>query len=401
MEKSFISLKALLSRLNEENQLLSEMFRYRTHYDFSYQDALRFVRNEGHIEILKDYGVIHQEGQNLEIDELYLSFFEQVMHVREEISSGAIRESVEMLQDNIRYYLKESNNLEQHRIYLRKIKRAMRSTVVWAQLKTVDLKRAINETYKHIGNYEIKHEKLLGLLRQILDIKELVVATENILTDDNSIFVELAPDAGLRSLASETRAKLSHVVHNLIGLTSVIRDYINKIEAQNLLVKKIRKLKYLRDQLTWEKTTNVRELMAAYAPAWLEPENDNRPLFSVDYLRSDSEGISTLEILRGQLSRRRRTPLHEKVRISEDMIVQKPKLVDFVDTDRMAAAFFASGQDLFTFVMNYHYRSEQSMDEKIGYYAQIIQKNSKRLRFSHTWARMGDVSFQLIYPSRS
>ena len=76
---TFSNIKELLRALNDGRDLLTEMFKKRKSADYKYEYALDLIEhNENRIQYLIDRSVIRQNGNNLEIDDLYLQFFEQV-----------------------------------------------------------------------------------------------------------------------------------------------------------------------------------------------------------------------------------------------------------------------------------------------------------------------------------
>lgn len=54
--------------------------------------------------------------------------------------------------------------------------------------------------------------------------------------------------------------------HNLLETERQIIIYLNQIEQQGKLFRKIRRLKYLKDQLTWREDTNVQQVSAGIEP---------------------------------------------------------------------------------------------------------------------------------------
>ena len=89
--KTFSSIQQLLGTLNREQKLLSELFEKRKFLSFNYDYALELVDFDvDKIAALIDYAVVRQNGNNLELDDSYLQFFEQVMEVNEEINVSYI-----------------------------------------------------------------------------------------------------------------------------------------------------------------------------------------------------------------------------------------------------------------------------------------------------------------------
>ena len=70
---------------------------------------------------------------------------------------------------------------------------------------------------------------------------------------------------------------------------------------------------------------------------------------------------------------------------------------DLVDTDSVANAFFASSQDLYTFVRNYPYIQPQQKERRVEYYLEIVQNHYTKLLITDEWRRDGNVEYPIIY----
>ena len=122
--KVFTSLNELIKRLYAERKLLHALFQARLRFDFSYEEAVELVENEKNLRLLIDYGVIRQEGDLIELEEIYQHFFEEVLRLNEDITSSTVEESLQSLKENIDFYLKERNHPEAQGKYVRKIMRS-------------------------------------------------------------------------------------------------------------------------------------------------------------------------------------------------------------------------------------------------------------------------------------
>ena len=401
MQKSFHSVQELLKRLYTERRLISEMFVGRKKMEFRYDDACREVESEKNLQLLIDYGVIRQEGNLLELEEVYLQFLENVLQVNEDISDASVADSINALKQYIDFYIKEQNNPEGQRVYLHKVKRQLRNIAQMGSRNVVDLKRNINDTYKNERNYAIKRTKLEKYQEQIKSIASLVEETESLLDNEHSTFSSFAPDEQLVIIITDVRHSLKDVFHSLIDLQKTIRDYLHQIDAQNNLVKKIRRLKYLKEQLTWTSSaTTVKEVLANANPLMFEPHAYYPLKPSLVFLANTDEGLAALSEAQKRIARRLTLKHEPTLPISADLMHPEPVIANFVDTDALTTAFMASGQDLFGFVMNYNYPTPQTLERRVEYYTEIIQNNVARLNFTGQWCDTGNgISYPIIYPS--
>ncbi len=397
MQKNFRSVEDLLKRLYTERKLLNEMFSQRKNYAFHYDDAREFAEKESNIQLLIDYGVLRQEGDTLEIEELYLQFLEEVLQVNEVISKATVTEHVEQLKDNIDYYFKETNNPAAQRTYLQKIKRSIRNIGVMASQNVVDLKRNVNDTFKHERNYQIKKEKLVKYREKIADIANLVQETENLLDNQQESLALKIHDEQLFNIIQDVRINLRDVYHNLIDLEKTIRDYLHQIEAQNQIIKRVRKLKYLREQMLLSASTNVREVLDTLNPVCWEPRNMYSIKPSITYLQNSDEGLELLKNIQQKIKKKQLRNTQEVPPITENQLNAVPQIVDFVDIDALSRSFLASNQNLFDFVMNYPYNTEQTFEQKVEYYTEVIQNNFNKLHFTNDWRTFNNVQYPMIY----
>ena len=129
--------------LYQERKLIKEMFNSRKKLEFRLEDARHFVNSDKNLRILEEYGVVRCEGDILELDELYLKFLEEILQVNEEISQASVADQINVLRENIEYYLADRNNPERQQRYLTKVKRSLRTIAQMARRNVTDLERNI------------------------------------------------------------------------------------------------------------------------------------------------------------------------------------------------------------------------------------------------------------------
>ncbi|MGL5636701.1 MAG: hypothetical protein ACRCXV_09815, partial [Bacteroidales bacterium] len=82
---TFPSIDVLVGTLNREKVLLKEMFSKRKALSFRQDYALELLEyKESRIQYLIDNGIIRDNGDFLELEDVYLKFFEDVLEVNEE-----------------------------------------------------------------------------------------------------------------------------------------------------------------------------------------------------------------------------------------------------------------------------------------------------------------------------
>jgi len=395
--KVFRNITELISRLYTERKLIHALFQSRMRFDFRYEDALQLVASEKNLQILLEYGVLRQEGELIEIEETYQHFFEEILRLNENITSSTVEENLQLLKDNIDFYLRERNNPEAQKKYVNKIIRILRNIVTQSSNKTIELKRVINDTYRQERNYEIKRQRLENYLSTLGDISSLIRNTEQLLYERKDILDVMTPDERLTNLSVEARIRFKEVFHSLIELEHTIRDYLHQIDVHDRKVKRIRKLKYLKDQLTWEKTSDVCELLERVSHQILETTTYYSPRISLPFLRDTDAGLEAIAAIRTMISRRDKLRAAPPTPLSDNDLDIGYVVEDFVDTDIIANAFFASSQDLYSFVKNYPYSQPKELEQKIEYYTEIVINHHDRLLISEDWTTDGMIDYPLIY----
>ena len=395
--KVFTNLDELIKRLYTERRLLHALFQARLRFDFSYEEAAELVDNERNLRLLIDYGVIRQEGDLIELEETYQHFFEDVLRLNEDITSSTVEENLQALKDSIDFYLRERSHPEAQGKYVRKIMRSLRNISTQASTKTIELKRVINDTFRQERNYEIKRSKLENNLGTLESISSLIRQTERLLDEKRETLGVLTNDDRISRLTLDVKIQFKDIFHSLIELERTIRDYLNQIDAHNRLVKRIRKLKYFKDQLTWEKTTNVCEVLDERNHLTLESASYYSTKVPLSFLRNSDDAIDLIRQARKSISRLKSLKNVPAIPLKESELKAQCIVIDFVDTDSIANAFFASSQDLYTFVINYPYAQPQPRERKVEYYLEIVQNHFNKLLITADWGRDGNVEYPLIY----
>ena len=230
-----------------------------------------------------------------------------------------------------------------------------------------------------------------------MKLQSLIRQTERLLEERRETLEVLTTDDRITRLILDVKIQFKDVFHSLIELERTIRDYLNQIDAHNRLVKHIRKLKYLKDQLTWERTTNVREILEECNNLTLETMSYYTTNVSLSFLRNSDDAIEIIDDVRKTISRLKALKNTPTTPLKESDLNPKCIVEDFVDTDSVANAFFASSQDLYTFVINYSYIQPQPKERRIEYYLEIVQNHYNKLRITDHWRQDGNVGYPLIY----
>jgi hypothetical protein len=264
----FNSIKELLNTLAWAGDLLTEMFGKRKSFSYKYDQATEII-DENRLNALIEKGLLTKNGPQVEIDDRFLAFFEEIMEVNEEINISYINENIRQLKETISYYLQENNEIRKYG-YLKTVKRILRKIGPICLRNIVDLNRNIDDIFKLEPNYKIKISKLKNYDVRRKDIETLIEQTEKMLLEDELFFFKTALDEELKQITIELQSFLQDARHNLIETQKQIIDFLNQVKHQSRVIKKLRQIKYLKEQFELEEKSDFR------VECWLESGNSTK-----------------------------------------------------------------------------------------------------------------------------
>ena len=395
----FHSLEELIRALDRERKLLYALFQDRKRLSFRYNLAKELAtKKDESLEFLRRFGIIHENGDFVELEDVYLKFFEEVLEVNEEINVASVKESIGSLNAAIDYYQSEKN-VTRKWSYLKDVKRILRNIALTTLRNVIDLKRNIDNTYKNEPTFVVKKKKLVHLDEKRKDIAALINECEKVIDEKQATFFLMAMDVELKDTVTDVKLQLKEVYHNLLELDRQIINYLNLIEYQNRLFEKVQKLKYLRDQMLLETNTDIKAKMDARNPVWMEPRPRYTLKVSLSMLRTTDTGLKILQdVAKGKSNDRlRKGNLAEP--LTKEELTEQQKVQQTVDVSEVKTAFMASGDNLFHFVMNYSgYRKQMADEEKLVLFCQIAAQYHDELVISEEYGRHGNIEFPFIYP---
>ena len=327
---------------------------------------------------------------------VYVQFFEEVLDMNEEISVASVREHINALKENIGYYLEETN--EHRKIqYQGNVRKMLRRIGLRTLKNVIDLKRNVDVAYKQEPNYKIKKTRLENLDEKRKGIKQLITECEKMM-DGEVVFFKMATDPEMQRTTMDVRNDFTEADHNLLEIEHQIIDYINQIELQSQLLKKIRRLKYLKDQLTWREDTNIVRTLNDVNPLWMEKRPYNRIFLSVDMLRDNEEAYDLIRKIAGK-NDVRRLARTEAEPLDREFLNENIEEVSSVNTTELWNAFKAQGQHLFSFIKNYNYHLPRTLNDHIILYCQMATQHSDELRITDKYETFENIEYALIYAS--
>ncbi len=393
---TYQSIKELTRGLNNGAKLLNDMFLKRKTIAIKYDDALDTLDgDENKLKHLINFGVIVQNGDSLELDDTYQHFFEEVLSVNEEINIASVQMYVNKLNLCINSYLAAENNRKIQ--FLKEIRHTFKSIENTTKRNVVDLKRNIDDTYKQEPNFKIKELRLKDFDEKTKYIQELIDQTEKII-EGQPIFFSTAMDIGLKQTITEVRDGLRESAHGLIAISAQIIDYLNRIEYQSRVVKKIRQLKYMKDQFMMEANTNVKEVLAKTNDVWLEPQPRYITRISLDFLRNDDNALEILNNVRQRLNKKNTIKSRLAEKIDAKYFENTQDIRHVFNHQEIMNGFMAQSADLFYYIWNYQFENETNQEQRLVLFLQLASQYNNNLQYITDTKTINNIEYPIIYP---
>lgn len=391
----FRSIEELTKTLSREQGLLSEMFEKRKLMKFPVGLAIDLVGgNETRLRKLVDYGVLVETGNTVEIESDYLNFFEEVLNVNEKISVLSVQECINTLKEYIGYFLQETNT-NRKAGYQDSVRQLLKKTGFRTLKNVVDLKRNMDNAYKQEPNYIIKKKKLENLDEKSHSIRAMIRECEKLMDNEHAFFI-MANDPHMAKTCSDVKHDFVEAYHALMEIDRQIISYINQIDQQNKLYKKIRRLKYLQDQLLIKSGTNIKNVLEERNPLWMESRQYNKIRLSLEMLREDE---LVVKILRRIAERNgiHKTAKTEADPLTEEELQNHVRLLKDVDSAEVWNSFLASSYNLFEFILRYDYKVKRNIEEHVTLFCQLVILHPDECRMTGKYAIYQDIEYPIIY----
>lgn len=391
----FRSIEELTKTLSHEQGLLSEMFEKRKLMKFPVGLAIDLVGgNEARLRKLIEYGVLVETGNMVEIESDYLNFFEEVLNVNEEISVLSVQECINTLKEYIGYFLQETN-INRKTGYQDSVRQLLKKTGFRTLKNVVDLKRNMDNAYKQEPNYIIKKKKLENLDEKSRSIRTMIRECEKLMDNEHAFFI-MANDPHMAKTCSDVKHDFVEAYHALMEIDRQIISYINQIDQQNKLYKKIRKLKYLQDQLLIKANTNVINVLEERNPLWMESRQYNKIRLSLEMLR-ENELVVKMLIRIAERNGIQKTLRTEADPLTEEELQNHVRLLRDVDSAEVWNSFLASSYNLFEFILRYDYKVKRNIEEHVTLFCQLVILHPDECRMTGKYAIYQNIEYPIIY----
>lgn len=393
---TYNSIKELTRGLQQGAKLLNDMFIKRKTVSVKYDDAVETLDGEeNRLKHLINFGVIIQSGDTLELDDAYQRFFEEVLAVNEDINVASVQTYISKLKLGIESFLAADTPTRKAQ-YIREIRHTFKSIENAIRRNVVDLKRNVEHTYKQEPNFKIKELRLRDFDEKAKHIAELVRQTEKVM-DEQTIFFANAKDLGLKQTIREVKEGLHDSAHALISISAQIIDYLNRIEYQSILVKKIRQLKYLKDQFMIEESSNIKDVLVQTNDLWMEKQPKYITRVSLDFLRNDDAALEILSNIRQRLSKKTVIKSRLADKIEDKYLSEIQETSRMFDHVKIMNGFFAQGKDLFNYIWDYQFAIDADVEMRLVLFLQLASQYDSQLRYLPETHTINNIEYPVIY----
>ncbi|MDD7336207.1 MAG: hypothetical protein PUG75_06870 [Prevotella sp.] len=395
--ETFRDLRELIRWLGRGQTLIADMFSKRKTIAIRYDDAVETLDgNEQILQYLIRHGVIIQNAESLELDDAYQTFFENVLDINEDINVASVEQYVKTLKLNINSWLATDSDKRKAQ-FMRAIRHTFRNIDLVTRKNVIDLKRNIDITFKQEPDFKVKKLRLNDFDEKRQQIVSLISETNKII-DQQTIFFKTAMDVDLMMTVNDVRMGLRETTHGLIAIGAQIIDYLNRIDYQSRIVRKIRQLKYMRDQQMLADSTDIEQVLGAVNDVWLEPRNRYRTFVSLDFLRNEDSAIDILQHVRRRLSKKTIIRSRLAGKIDDNYLHTATDVQHIFNHRELINSFLAQSADLFTFIWNYPFHAATTEEERLVLFLQLASQYDRDERFEQQTETVAIGNRTILYP---
>lgn len=229
---------------------------------------------------LIDYEILYEYQTVVSLNDTIIATFEDFMEIGE-VTPSFINDYLNELKRYNKYFAEGKENR-----FLRSIKKYLKRINTAITREIIKLQKNVDDTYKNEGNYRIKLQKLEDYRSKRDTIIKFIKETEDVIEETRGLF-NLTNDLELFSIVTSLKNGLIENLDFLIEIQTDITDYINKIQFQLDVYKKVQQLKEIKDKGELHYKTNFREVIKAVNPLGFNNVKAPKTKIPVEFLYTD------------------------------------------------------------------------------------------------------------------
>jgi hypothetical protein len=384
--KNPLSIKDLINLLYQNREVIEMLFGNKDSINKSEILAREDMTDEK-LEKLVMYEIIHENNNIIGLDDRITTFIEEFLEIGE-VTTSFINDNIQTLNENLRYYRIDNNPK-----FLRNIKRSLKKINSTTSREVMKLHKNIDDTYKNQDNYVIKLQELDKYKRKRDDIINLIKESEQIISEAQGFFNTII-DAELSSIVLDLRYTLVRNRDYLNEIQAQIIDYINKIQYQAAIYKKIQRLKELKDYEELKYKTNFVDVVANIKAMFFHKRVVLKGRLSLDFLHSD-HGFMLTQKVASKLHLLRNTHRKPAGRLAAGFDDSNREESSSMNISGLVDKFVNTNEDLFQFVMKYQFPEkvgELSLEKRISLYVGISIDFDDKLQITGEFGRTNFIN---------
>lgn len=391
----FDKIEDFISELYKHRKLLATLFEKRrvsVHSD----EVLPLVDND--MEVLKQldsFELVHAEKNLVSMNGRLREFFEDFLEVDETVHVLYVQEYLDKIEE-LKVYFERETSPRQKDEYLLLIKNNLRriQRITIQNIKT--LRRNMDEAYKSAANFDIKREKLNYLRNQRDALEQLLRVVNQMLCDDQ--FFRTTSDEELLYIIHHVKVTLHESRHNLIEIQQQIIEYLNQIEFRAEIMKKVLRLKTLRDKFQLKEHSNFHEVVNRLNDSPLLPQESYRTRLAARQLIEEPEMHNIILKVRQKVSTRKLLESSHAGDIASEALADSDQKEQVINLEALKNLFIKGKDDLFTFVMNHDFSQHISDRKRLWLYCGVASLFENELDFTDENQYWQGLEYALIYP---
>lgn len=333
------------------------------------------------LENLAFYEIVEIINNKISLDFRISNFLEEYIDINDIVNVAVIgsilKELIHLIENANEFKNKKNKFIPKIRRLLFKI-----DNIFYKNLDI--LKSHINRVYKNADEFKLKLKELKFYKERLAEFEKMITSFEQFLQKYTPLMQNLQNEE-LNTILKIVKKNKIEYVKTLIPLTSEIISYINKIEAKNLSIEKVAKLKELKDNYELLKNTNIKDLSYQFDIIGFRVSS-----------RLDSEILQTEDFAK-LLQKQKDKKL--KTKIAKDVIIDEKKIIKdeaFVNIYMLHRQFLSTNLNLIEFLIS----NENLKDKDILYLSQIYCKMilmyEDEYRISDKKIKVGDFYFAVV-----
>lgn len=274
-----VNVKELLTQLYYNRNVVEYLFGNRDGITVTELLNREDITSEQYQKLI-DYEILYEYQTIVSVNDAVIAMFEDFMEIGE-VTPSFINDYLNELKRYIKYFAEGKENR-----FLRSIKKYLKRINTAITREIIKLQKNVDDTYKNEGNYRIKLQKLEDYRSKRDTIIKFIKETEEVIEETRGLF-NLTNDLELFSIVTALKNGLIENLDFLIEIQTDITDYINKIQFQLDVYKKVQQLKEIKDKGELHYKTNFREVIQNVNPLGFNNVKAPKTKIPVEFLYTD------------------------------------------------------------------------------------------------------------------